>query len=226
MNVRYLGHSSFLINSSKGTSIILDPYGSAIPYNFPTISADIVLISHLHQDHNADWRVNGSPVVVTRTGEFQVEHEVPVSRTGEKMVFTGVPTFHDNMSGRRRGPNTAWIFHIEGVRYVFLGDLGHVLTDKQVKAIGGDTDILFLPVGGLSTIGPTEAALVANQLSPKIVFPMHYLTQTIEYNNLASESLESFLDKMEHVENAYSMSIDIDQIKLPSKTKVIILKYE
>ncbi|MCE1246611.1 MAG: MBL fold metallo-hydrolase [Firmicutes bacterium] len=226
MNVRYLGHCSFLINSSKGSSIITDPYGVHLPYKFPMISADVVVISHEHQDHNAEWRVGGSPVIVKRTTSFPVEHEVPVQRTKEKLVFQGIPTFHDNFSGRRRGPNTTWVWHLEGVRYVFLGDVGHVLTDKQVEAIGGDADILFLPVGGLSTVGSTEAALIVNQLNPKIVLPMHYNTAQIEFSNLASEPLENFLNKMENVEMTYTMSIDIDLARLPMKTKVMVLKYE
>lgn len=226
MNVRYLGHCSFLINSSKGTSIVTDPFGSHLPYKFPTISADVVLISHEHQDHNADWRVGGTPVVVKRTTDFPVEHEVPVRRTGEIIAFQGIPTYHDKFAGRRRGPNTTWVWHMEGVRYVFLGDIGHVLDDKQIKMIGGDADVLFLPVGGLITVGPTEAALIVNQLTPKVVFPMHYHTEHIEHFNLTQSPLEEFLDKMENVENTYTMSVDIDLARLPSRTKIMVLKYE
>ncbi|MFP4497928.1 MAG: MBL fold metallo-hydrolase [Vulcanimicrobiota bacterium] len=226
MDVRYIGHSCFLITSSKGSKIITDPFGISIPYAFPDVLADIVVISHEHQDHNAVWRVNGSPFVVKRTTDFQVENEVNVQRTDEKIIFTGIPTYHDNKMGRRRGPNTIWVWHVEGVRYCFLGDVGHVLTDKQIQAIGGDADVLFLPVGGMTTVGPTEAALIINQLSPKIVFPMHFKTEKIEFHNLADEQLETFLGKVADVENTYSMSIDIDLAKLPLKTKVLLLNYE
>jgi len=226
MNVRYLGHCSFLINSSKGTTVITDPYGISIPYTFPNLAADVVLVSHEHQDHNATWRIMGEPVVLKRTTNFPVEFEVPVKRTGEKFSVQGIPTFHDNYSGRRRGPNTSWVWHMEGVRYCFLGDVGHVLTDAQVKAIGGDVDVLFLPVGGLITVGSTEAALIINQLTPKIVLPMHYLTPKIEGLNLASEPLDNFLNKMSNVENTYTMSIDIDLARLPARTKVMVLKFE
>ncbi len=226
MNVRYLGHCSFLINSSKGTSIITDPYGFNIPYNFPDLSADIVVISHEHQDHNALWRVSGSPIVVKRTTDFMVEHEVPVTRTDEKIVFAGIPTYHDRFLGRRRGPNTVWVWHIEGVRYCFMGDIGHVLTKQQIDQIGGDVDVLFLPVGGLTTIGATEAALIVNQLQPKIIFPMHYLTDKLANHNLADEALEAFTGKMTDVERTYTMSIELDLVKLPRRTKVLILKYE
>jgi L-ascorbate metabolism protein UlaG (beta-lactamase superfamily) len=226
MNVRYLGHCSFLILSSKGTSIITDPYGFNIPYGFPDISADIVVISHEHQDHNALWRVQGNPLIVKRTTNFLVEHEVPVPRTDEKFVFTGVPSHHDHFLGRRRGPNTIWVWHIEGVRYCFLGDVGHVLTKQQVDEIGGDADVLFLPVGGLSTVGPTEAALIVNQLQPKVVFPMHFKTDKIAQHGLADEPLDAFLNKMTDVEQTFTMSVEMDLVKLPRKTKILILKYE
>src|SRR5438552_532821 len=127
MLVRYLGHSSFYVKSRKGTEIILDPYGSNVRLNFPALSADLVLISHEHADHNAHWRVNGNPLVLKRTANFPVEHEIPVKRTGETLTFYGLPTFHDRFSGRRRGPNTIFHWYMEGVHFVHLGDLGHLL---------------------------------------------------------------------------------------------------
>ena len=226
MLVRYLGHSSFLIFSSKGSSIVTDPYGTNIGYTFPVISADVILVSHEHQDHNATWRVGGNPVVVKRTSEFPVEHEVNVEKFKEKILFRGIPSFHDKYQGRRKGPNTIWVWHMEGVRYVYLGDLGHILTDKQVQEIGGDADVLFLPVGGGTTLSPMEAALVINQLTPKLVFPMHYKTNVTEFAGVTSEVLETFLNKTDSVENTYSMAYDIDLARLPSKTKIIVLKYE
>jgi L-ascorbate metabolism protein UlaG (beta-lactamase superfamily) len=54
-----------------------------------------------------------------------------------------------------------------------LGDLGHVLSEAQIKAIGA-VDILMIPVGGRVTLGAAEAVQVVGQLKPKVVLPMHY----------------------------------------------------
>lgn len=225
MIVRYLGHASFWISSSKGTSVVIDPYASYIPYNFPPLEADIVVISHEHRDHNADYRVNGNPMVVKRTHDFQCEHELTVPRTQETIAFHGIPTHHDNYSGRKRGPNTVWHWFLEGVHFCHLGDLGHLLTEQQLATIG-KVDVLFVPVGGKETLDPTEAALVCNQLNPRLVFPMHYSTEAIAKHELADHPLSDFTSKMSNVEDAATMAMDVDLARLPSETRVVILKHE
>ncbi|MBI3929379.1 MAG: MBL fold metallo-hydrolase [Armatimonadetes bacterium] len=225
MIVRYLGHASFWISSGKGTSVVCDPYASWIPYHFPPLDADIVVVSHEHRGHNADYRVGGNPLVVKRTHEFQCEQELTVPRTEEKMTFHGLPTFHDNYSGRKHGPNTVWHWYWEGIHYAHLGGLGHLLTDQQVHAIG-KVDILFIPIGGKTTLNPTEAVLVVNQLSPRMVFPMHFLTDEIANHGLCEFRLEDFTSKMHNVEDTATMAVEVDLARLPSETKVMVLKHE
>lgn len=225
MLVRYLGHSCFFISSTKGSTIITDPYGEVVHYNFPNIDADIVLISHEHRDHNAAWRVGGSPWVIKRTSEFAMEHEIVVQRTGEPLTFYGMPSHHDKYSGRRRGPNTIFHWYLEGVHFCHLGDLGHMLTETQLKSLE-QVDVLFLPVGGSCVLEPTEAALVVNQLTPRLVFPMHFKTEHVEGIDLAKEPLESFLSRMDNVLNAATMAIDIHLMTLPERTRIVVLNYE
>ncbi|MCA9795489.1 MAG: MBL fold metallo-hydrolase [Candidatus Eremiobacteraeota bacterium] len=224
MNVRYLGHASFRVASTKGTVVVLDPYGTHIPYEFPPLDADVVVISHEHRDHNADFRVNGNPMIIKRTHDFQCENELTIPRTGETLTFHGIPTHHDNYQGRKRGPNTVWHWFWEGIHFAHLGDLGHILTDMQQKIIG-KVDVVFLPVGGKETIDPTEAVLVINQLEPKIVFPMHYKTPQVENHDLCEFGIEDFTSKMSNVEDAATMATDVELARLPSETKVIILRH-
>lgn len=224
MFVRYLGHSCFLIKSTKGSTVLMDPYADYIRYNFPTIDADIVVMSHEHRDHNAVYRVGGQPMVVKRISSFPMECELNVQRTEEKFTFYGVPTNHDNFGGRRRGPNTVWHFYLEGVHYVHLGDLGALLTEEQITAIGR-ADVLFVPVGGKSTLGPAEAGLVINQLRPNLIFPMHYKTPEIEALGYCDNTLEDFTSRMADVDDQAAMSYDVDQAKLPDLQRVILLRF-
>lgn len=224
MFVRYLGHSSFYLHTPKGSKIIMDPYSEYIPYDFPPLEADAVVMSHEHRDHNAVYRVKGNPMIVKRTSPFPMEHEFTVARTQETLTFYGVPTNHDNFNGRRRGPNTVWHFFIEGVHFVHLGDLGHVLTEDQVNDIG-KADVLFVPVGGKTTINPAEAGLVINQLAPNLVFPMHYLTQEIFTKGLAENTLDDFVMRMQDVDNQSTMAFELTQETLPEGPRVILLKY-
>ena len=54
MNIQWLGHSAFRLVESTGTTIITDPYdGSMVGYDLPSgLTADIVTVSHDHDDHN------------------------------------------------------------------------------------------------------------------------------------------------------------------------------
>ena len=60
MKIIWLGHASFLIETGA-TRIITDPFDETTGYRIPSISADLVTVSHDHYDHNAvDW-VLGEP---------------------------------------------------------------------------------------------------------------------------------------------------------------------
>src|SRR5262249_55515236 len=73
---------------------------------------------------------------------------------------------------------------------VHLGDLGHLLTPKQLKSIG-PVDVLLIPVGGVYTINGAEAKQVVEQLKPsRYILPMHYATKVFEDLLTADEFLE------------------------------------
>ena len=73
-----------------------------------------------------------------------------------------------------RGRNGIWVIEMDGLHIVHLGDLGHMLTDEQLKEIG-PVDVLMIPVGGIYTLNGTDAKKVIEQLKPKrYIIPMHY----------------------------------------------------
>ena len=62
------------------------------------------------------------------------------------------------------------------MRILHLGDLGHLLTDDQLSAIGA-VDVVLIPVGGTFTLDAHQASRVVDQLHPRLlVVPMHYKT--------------------------------------------------
>ncbi|MBI2252434.1 MAG: MBL fold metallo-hydrolase [Armatimonadetes bacterium] len=225
MLIRYLGHNCFYLSNSTGISIIVDPYGEHLPYKFPSISSDIVLITHEHRDHNAKWRINGNPIIVKRTSDFLMEQEVSFKEKNEILIFKGIPSYHDNMAGRKFGPNTIFIWEMDALRICYLGDLGHLLSEEQKKIIG-KVNILFIPAGGKTTLNSTEAALIINELRPNLIFPMHYKTQETAGLNLAEESLEEFLKKVENIEKPNSLAYETDKFRLPFSPTAIVLEYE
>ena len=115
MKIKWLGHASFLIISDSGLKIITDPYvtGGDLSYGQIKESADIVTVSHDHTDHNNVAAVQGSPRVVRGAAEVK------------GIKFNGIPTYHDDTGGGKRGKNTIICFEIDGMRVCHLGDLGH-----------------------------------------------------------------------------------------------------
>ncbi|MDR7484355.1 MAG: MBL fold metallo-hydrolase [Armatimonadota bacterium] len=174
MELRHCGHSMFCL-SSGGVTIAIDPFNDDIGHPKPTVTPDAVVVSHEHFDHNNVTLCGGRPRVIRGLAQEGKAWAKLDERVGPVRII-GVPTYHDTEQGAARGKNTVTIYEVEGLRLVHLGDLGHVLTDEQVRAIG-KVDVLMVPVGGYYTIGPAEADQVIDQLQPRVAIPMHFKTQ-------------------------------------------------
>ena len=170
----WYGHSCFQLDFGEGGSVIFDPYeaGSVPGAELPDgLTADAVLCSHGHGDHNAADRV----ALSGRTPKFTV---------------TGLDTFHDPEGGRLRGLNRIHIVEYAGFRAAHLGDLGCKLTEGEIAALRG-VDLLLIPVGGHFTIDPGEAKEVLEAVQPKLAVPMHYRRGSMGFPVIAA--LEDFL---------------------------------
>ena len=165
MDIKYFGHSSFLLRGRQG-KVVTDPYDLAtMKKKFPKTEADIVTVSHEHGDHNAANLVEGNPLVVNLPGEYE--------KNGIRIY--GFDSFHDGSKGEKRGKNTIYKIEIDDISVLHCGDLGHPLSNELIEQIE-DVDILIIPVGGFYTIGPDEAGDIVSKIEPSVVIPMHYKT--------------------------------------------------
>ena len=169
MEISYLGHSCFKVKSKTGV-VVTDPYWPMGSLKLPTVSADVVTLSHQHKDHNNAEAVAGTarrerPFVITAPGEYEVEG----------ISVFGYPTYHDGKEGTERGGNVIYVIQAEGLRILHLGDLGHPLSEKLLDDL--DTiDVVMVPVGGYYTIDGKTASDVVAAIEPSYVLPMHYKT--------------------------------------------------
>jgi len=175
-SVRWHGQSFIQIETPGGKKIAIDPHG--IPaFGRPAVSADILLVSHEHDDHNQIEVLDGKPGREFRGLKAAKGRSQEWNKIDEKVGgihIKSVGTYHDAEQGLSRGKNTIFIIEAEGLRFVHLGDLGHDLSDEHVKAIGA-VDVLLLPIGGVYTINGEQAKKVITQLKPRLyVVPMHY----------------------------------------------------
>lgn len=212
MKVKYLGHASFLITSDSGVRIVTDPYttGSALSYGDIKETADIVLVTHGHGDHNNAAAVRGYPKIISQAVTAEVKG----------IKIKGMATYHDEEKGRARGNNIVFCLEIEGMKVCHLGDLGHVLSAQQVAELG-KIDVLFIPVGGYYTIDAKVATQVASQLAPKVLIPMHFKTSRCNY---PISGVDDFLKGKKGVVRLDASETDFDASKLPAPTQITVLR--
>jgi L-ascorbate metabolism protein UlaG (beta-lactamase superfamily) len=232
MEITYLNHSSFLIKTKYSgnqiTKILIDPFSPDIGIKYPKQEADIVLMSHQHSDHNYVEGVKGlsedsvlnettgslknGPFVIKTAGEYELRG----------IYIKGIQSFHDDKKGELRGPNVIYTVSNENLTVCHLGDLGHILSESQVEAIG-PIDVLLVPVGGFYTIDPETAVNVISQIEPGFVIPMHY--KSSKHNEETFGKLSTLADFIKEmgIDDAKKMdSFKVEQGNI-EETEVIVL---
>ncbi|MFH1971815.1 MAG: MBL fold metallo-hydrolase [Patescibacteria group bacterium] len=214
MDIFYLGHSSFKLKGKYG-SVITDPFDpKKVGLKYSSNEADIVSISHEHEDHNAVSVIKGEPKVISGPGEYEIKG----------ISILGFSTFHDAKNGEERGKSVIYIYEVDGVRICHLGDLGQKLSDSLIESLG-DIDVLMIPVGGVYTIGPSQASEIVRDIEPPFVLPMHYLVDGMNKETFGKmEPVETFLkDVGLTVEKMPKLTIKKEEIDLGVQ-KVILLE--
>jgi L-ascorbate metabolism protein UlaG (beta-lactamase superfamily) len=181
MDVTWLGHGCFRLRG-KNAAVLTDPYPPSIGLRLPRQEADLVTVSHEHENHSYLQAVRDGAYEITGPGEYEV--------SGVSVI--GMQTFHDKDKGTKRGSNTVFLIEIDEVRICHLGDLGHPLPDADAEIVSS-VDVLLVPVGGRNAINAVEAAEVVRQLEPRYVVPMHYSVPGLK---LELDGVERFLKEM------------------------------
>ncbi len=168
LDVMWHGQSCFTLRDSVDRTIVIVPFDDTVGYGRLDLLADALLVTHNHFDHNF------RKAVKARLKDLDMDQSTGTNTVAAGMQVTGLPADHDNEHGEINGPNTIYIFVMGGLRCVHLGDLGTTaITDFQQKMIG-KVDVLFIPVGGFTTLDAKQAKQVVDALKPSAVFPMHY----------------------------------------------------
>jgi L-ascorbate metabolism protein UlaG (beta-lactamase superfamily) len=192
VTIRWHGQSFFEIISSQGTRIVTDPHAIDV-YGRISVKADLILVSHFHNDHTQVDVVENKDKAKIIYGLKPNGRKTDWNLVDERFRDVNIRTvgvYHDAEEGLERGKNAVFIIEVDGLHIVHLGDLGHPLTDAQVKKIG-PVDVLLIPVGGVYTINGLEAKKVVELLKPRqYVIPMHYGTKVFDELLPVDEFLE------------------------------------
>lgn len=216
MKIRYLGHSCFLLTESTGTSIVTDPYGD-VGFEMPSVTADVVTISHDHYDHNNDKAVGGNPVIIKEEGNYEIGG----------VGITAIKSYHDDENGAKRGENLIFKFRMDGLEICHLGDIGEECSSSLLEMLL-PVHVLLIPVGGTYTIDAEQAKEYVDRIMPSVVVPMHYKTKGL---NLDIDKVGAFADLFEESEEEEQVvELDGNVLELfrdditEESTKIVIME--
>lgn len=210
MDITWLGHSCFRIKG-KEASLIIDPCAPSTGYTLGKMQTDMVILSHQHPGHSYVDGIQEGAKVIRVPGEYEIKDT----------YITGIATYHDEEKGKTLGKNTIYVIEIDGVTLCHLGDLGHALSPEMIGELG-TINVLFVPVGGHSTIGATVAADIVRNMNPGFAIPMHYKTAD---EKAELEFPEKFLKELGIKESPLQAKLTVTRANIPITTQIVLLDY-
>ena len=160
MRITWYGHAAFLIET-EGLRIILDPYRSPDSGGYEPIAepADLVVVSHENDRYHSHLGQIVPPFETIRALELPPEGS----------VFRGIrfEAIHVFETPERLPEDEVTIVHFrsEGLHVVFLGDLGHPLSEGELAPLRG-ADVVLAAAGGPPTIDCRRSGRPARRHRP------------------------------------------------------------
>jgi L-ascorbate metabolism protein UlaG (beta-lactamase superfamily) len=196
--ITWLGHATVLVQTAKGTNILIDPFIENNPkypkgFKLPE-KIDYILLTHGHGDHISD----AVPVAKKHKSNVAAIYELAafIASQGADNItgfnVGGTAELNDVSVTMVEAKHSAGAEGKSGTQYAGIA-VGFVLTiaNGPVLYHAGDTavfsdmklikelyhpELAMLPIGGFYTMGPKEAALAAQFIEPKAILPIHFGT--------------------------------------------------
>ena len=212
VTIRFLGHSTFQIETPGGISIATDFNGWLRTARLP----DVVTMNKAHSSHYTLAPDPGIGTVLRgwndeRPGEKAV-HRVVV---GDAYV-RNVPTDIRSWGGAfEPNGNSIFIFEVAGLCIGHLGHLHHELTEAHYIEIGR-LDVVMVPVDGGLTMGAVSMSETIKRLRSALILPMHRRGAPVS-------TFLSMFDPSFDWKIADSATISVSVRSLPRKPLILVL---
>ncbi|MDO8659979.1 MAG: MBL fold metallo-hydrolase [Candidatus Parcubacteria bacterium] len=205
IELKWLGHSGFLIKNSK--IIYIDPFNIKEGME----KADFILITHSHYDHCSIADMNkivkqGTVILITadcqsKITKFDIPIQMEIVEPGQELDFNKIkisvfPAYNLNKPFHEKDEGwVGYLIKFDNVLIYHAGDTDKISEMQKLTGFGsnGKKFIALLPIGGRMTMSAEEAAEAAEIIKPHIAIPMHYGSiigtneDAIEFVNLCKE---------------------------------------
>ncbi len=198
IQLTWLGHATFRIETPAGKTIIIDPWIMSNPMTPDSEKqvrkVDVMLCTHGHGDHIGDAveiaqrhepQVVGIPELCGWLGKKGVKKIAMMNKGGTQTIgdikITMVHADHscgiqDGDQLIYGGEACGYVIEFEnGVKIYHAGDT-NVFGDMAIIRELYAPEIVMIPIGDHFTMGPREAAYACKLLAPETVIPMHFGT--------------------------------------------------
>lgn len=180
LTIHFIGHGTLMFKL-QNKIIHVDPWSQLAEYK-KLPKADIILITHQHQDHldtNAIGMISkkSTQIILTAT-TYNVLMKGTIMKNGDKKTIDGieieaVPAYNTT-AGREKyhpkGRDNGYILTIGKKRIYIAGDTENISEMANFKK----NDIAFLPMNQPYTMTPEQVADAVGKFKPKILYPYHY----------------------------------------------------
>jgi len=218
VEITSFGGSCLRFKGREGV-VAANAYTSVVGPTGRGLTADIVTYSHPDKQaalgldgRQGHQRGEGIKIPTSLSSAFLIDG--PGEYEVHGVLISGVRTYRDESRGSQRGANTCFVYELDGLRAVHLGDLAHTLNEEALGEIGA-VQLVCVPLGG--TLTASRAAEVVAQLEAHLIVPY-----------AANGSYEPELDRFRHEmgvqpgEPVARLSVTISSV--PHETTVVELE--
>lgn len=222
MEITWFGDTCVRMRGREGV-VAVDAYRSVVGPTGRGMTADIATYSHADPDPgrvtgrgSKAAHILGDGIVRPTSLESAFSLDAPGEYEVHEILITGVRTYRDDVKGAARGPNTSFIFELDGLHVVHLGDVGHLLNEEQIGEIG-TVEVACVTLG--SGLSAAKAAELVAQLDTRLVVPL-----PVGDEATAAAELDKFLKEMGATQVQAVPRLQVTISTVPQEPTVFVLE--
>lgn len=209
MEIKWLGETTFLIKSSTGKRILINPIKLNSYITNYEFQPDLITLSNSQYIYKTNSNLKTDCKIIDCCNNYKNEY----------ISIEGYNTYSDDIKGLKRGENTIFVFEIDNLKFCHLGTLGHNLENSLISKLK-NLDFLFVPIGGHFSLNGLDAAILSNNIKPKYIIPMLYKTSL---QNSYLDGPYKFISHMKNIAKFNNSKIQTSELSFNNNNSVLML---